>query len=49
MVGAVPVGEILDYCFRQALVYTSGVTYYLLILPTHKMIDHFSRYVLKDS
>lgn len=49
MTDALPVGEILDYCFRQALMYTSGVRYHLLILPTHKMIGHFSTYVLKDS
>jgi len=48
MTGAVPVGEILDYCFRQTLVYTSGVRYHLLILPAHEIIGHFSRYVLND-
>jgi len=43
MADAVPVAEILDYCFRQAFMYTSGIRYHLLILPGDEMIGHFSR------
>jgi hypothetical protein len=43
MADAVPVGEKLDYCFGQALVFTAGVRYHLLISPADEMIGHFSR------
>ena len=49
MTDAVPVGEILDYCSSQALVYTCRVRYHLIILPADEMIGYFSSYVLKDS